>query len=149
MKSWGLRSGSPQQLSIIYLLTWTKKLEKTSWIATTLTFLCIDLFVEKTNFFFFLEKHREIKTKKNFKTKLPWVTEGLIKCMKTREKLHLKCRAQPFNSQMSDYYKKYRNKLNTIIIKAKTKYFSDRITKAEGEKRKIYATLNDAIHLQT
>lgn len=86
---------------------------------------CINIITQKITSL--LHKHSTNKTKKTIKRKSPWVTDGLIRCFKKRDKLHIKCKKQPFNISLQNYYKKYRNKLNTIPIKAKNKYFSDQI----------------------
>ncbi|KAI5727368.1 hypothetical protein M8J77_001463 [Diaphorina citri] len=36
--------------------------------------------------------------------------------------------------------------LNNVILKAKNQYFESKIAQAQGDKKKIYATLNEAIH---
>lgn len=96
-----------------------------------------------------IEKNTTTEEINRTKTKSPWITKGLIKCFKVRDKLHLQCKQQPFNTRLLKYYKQYRNKLTTIIKKAKNQYFSKQIDKAEGDKRKIYNTINEAIHYKS
>lgn len=94
----------------------------------------------------YLDEFTSKKDKIIGKIKTPWITEGLTKCLIRRDKLHLKCRHQPFNTLLAAQYKKYRNKLNSLISKTKRQYFASKIRAAEGDKRKIYDTINEAIN---
>lgn len=94
---------------------------------------------------YYVEKNSVTQLIKIVRAKSPWITEGLVNCLNKRDQLHLKCRRQPFNPTLKSQYKKYRNKLNSIIARAKTNYFASKISQANGDKKKIYNTINDAI----
>lgn len=108
-----------------------------------------NLLVEKLKSY--LNKNTSEKSRKVTKNKIktPWITEFLIQSIKRRDELHMKCRRQPFNTSLTQQFKKFRNKLNNQIAKAKSNYFSQKIVEADGNKRKIYAIVNDAIHYKS
>lgn len=91
----------------------------------------------------YIDKNSKIKTKKINKTAKPWITSGIINSMKKRDKLHLLLRKQPFNTQLKEKYKQYRNKLNKVIHSSKTKYLKKEIEETKGDRRKIWGIINE------
>jgi hypothetical protein len=58
----------------------------------------------------------------NYKNKLPWLTAGLKKSIKNKNKIFLKLKRTPTMANESSY-KLYRNKLNSTIRKAERDNF--------------------------
>lgn len=90
-----------------------------------------------------IDTNKTTKIKKAPKKLKTWITEGILKAIKKRDKLNLLQKAQPFNTNLIQYYKKYRNKLNTIIETAKSDHFKKQIDDAKGDKKKIWNTINE------
>lgn len=90
-----------------------------------------------------ISSNKTVKVKQKPKILKPWITEGIIRAIKKRDKIHIFHKTQPFNTNLIQHYKKYRNKLNTIIEKAKADYFKKQITNAKGDKKKIWKTINE------
>lgn len=90
-----------------------------------------------------IEKHTDKKNKKIVKKRTPWITPGLITSIKRRDKIHIQCKKEPMNKRLHEFYKKYRNKLNTLINKQKTEYLKNEIKNAGNNKKKIWSIAND------
>lgn len=52
----------------------------------------------------------------------PWITPGLLKCIKNRDKLHKKAKINPSNNVLKITYSRYRNYCNKILKKLKLVY---------------------------
>lgn len=106
-----------------------------------------DIFIEnnpETSTSLFINKLQSIidenttkKTIKIDKKRTPWITNGLINSIKKRDKLHLLCAKQPMNKRLLEFYRKYRNKLNSLICKQKREHLKNEIQKANNDKKKF------------
>lgn len=86
----------------------------------------------------------KIHTQKNRCRLKPWMTTvGLVTSLKHRDKLNIKTKKDPTNNKLLIYYKKYRNKLTTLIRKAKETYYIHKIEKCEGKGRDIWQVINE------
>lgn len=47
----------------------------------------------------------------------PWITPGLMKCMRHRDQLHLKARNNPNDTILQITYKRYKNFCNDLLKK--------------------------------
>ena len=61
-------------------------------------------------------------------TKKPWITKGILKCRKVKNKLYRKILGTPSETN-EKIYKRYRNKFNKIKGTAKKNYYTVIITK--------------------
>lgn len=52
----------------------------------------------------------------------PWITPGILRCIRNRNKLQLKARNEPFNEYNKIIYIRYRNYCNKIIKQSKRNY---------------------------
>lgn len=52
----------------------------------------------------------------------PWVTPGLLRCMRFRDTLHRRHKKSPENTILALTYKRYRNHCNNILHKVKNEY---------------------------
>lgn len=73
----------------------------------------------------------------------PWITPGLLKCMKNRDNLHKKFKNQPQNSILKVTYLRYRNFCNNILKQVKQNYERDEIKKAGSNNRKLWKVINN------
>lgn len=85
-------------------------------------------------------KHKDIKRKGN-----KWITQGLIKSTKTKEKLHKKFLRKPTLTNRSKY-KNYRNKLNHLIRVAKRTYYHNRIDCSKSDLKATWKIINELLN---
>lgn len=75
----------------------------------------------------------------------PWITKGIIKCIRKRDKLNKTLRKNPRNLRLRNYFNKYRNKLNEIINNIKGKYYEKLLVNAQNDCKKVWNVLNSAM----
>lgn len=66
----------------------------------------------------------------------PWITPGLVRCIRHRDKLHLKLKLAPDNEILSVTYKRYRNFCSNLLKKIKNQYDKNELQKA-GKNSKL------------
>lgn len=73
-----------------------------------------------------------------------WITPGLIRCMRTRDKLHVKSKKNTSDTIIKLTYLRYRNFCNRLLKKLKRQYEKEQIEKA-GKKdlKKMWQTINN------
>lgn len=79
---------------------------------------------------------------KNYKIK-PWITCGLVKSIRHRDKLSKQIKGQPFNTKLINEYKNYRNTLNNVIKQTKEQYYRDRIRDSQNDPRKLWENIKE------
>lgn len=83
---------------------------------------------ESTNIFLnhliqIASEHTLIKPLSSSKRKItPWITTGLIRSIRKRDKIHNKLRKYPNDLNLQNFYYQYRNICNKILKAAKRKY---------------------------
>lgn len=94
-----------------------------------------------------LDIHCPIKTKHNSKRntpKKPWVTKGLIKSLKTKDKLYKTYISKPsFDNKLK--YTKYRNNLNLLLRLSKKTYITTKIITNKDNTKEMWKTLNNLL----
>ena len=85
------------------------------------------------------------KTQSEFKkSKSPWITNGIINSIK--HKSYLRLRSIKYKTAESiSAYNQYRNLTNRIIVKAKRKYYSEKLKAAMNTSRTTWAIINEVI----
>lgn len=85
------------------------------------------------------------KSKRNRSdTKLkPWITAGILHCIRKRDKIHNFCRKNPNDYESFLFYKRYRNICKKIIANVKRDYYQKQISEATGDKKKIWNIIKD------
>lgn len=76
-------------------------------------------------------------TRRNISLK-PWISQGLIRCMKHRDNLHLKAKASPKNTVLQITYKRYRNFCNNLLKKLKVAYEKNQLESAGKDCKKVW-----------
>lgn len=71
----------------------------------------------------------------------PWITPGLIKCMRNRDRMHKKANKAPDNLILQKIYKRYRNFCNNLLKKIKREYDKKLIEKAGKNNKKIWEAI--------
>lgn len=67
----------------------------------------------------------------------PWITLGLLRCMRNRDNLHKKTKKNPNNDVISTTYKRYRNFCNELIKKVKNEYEKKLVQNASKTSNKM------------
>lgn len=78
-----------------------------------------------------------------FKKCQPWITNGLIRSIKTRDEMKRKLLSN-FNENDNQIFKTYRNNLKKVIEKCKYGYYKNKIDSAENDLKKVYKLITDA-----
>ena len=72
----------------------------------------------------------KIKRSARKRTLKPWITTGLLRCIRNRDALHKKVKLCPNNETLKITYKRYRNFCTKILKKAKRQYDTDLLKKS-------------------
>lgn len=84
---------------------------------------------------------RKVKTAKSILQK-PWLSKGLLKSIKKKNKLYKKFLNVP-NLQNDFCYKNYKNKLNHLLRVAKRLHYQDRLDSAKSNMKSTWSILNE------
>lgn len=83
------------------------------------------------------------RSKHNLK---PWITPGMIRCIKNRDKLHSNLRKDPENLIKKLTYTRYRNFCNDLLRKLKNKYNAEELQKHRNDPKKLWKSINNICH---
>lgn len=73
----------------------------------------------------------------------PWITKGLLRCMRNRDNLHKKLKKAPDNEVLQITYKRYRSFCSNILRNAKQAYNKQKFDKAGKDKKLLWKTIKD------
>lgn len=73
----------------------------------------------------------------------PWITQGLLRCMRNRDKLHKKSKSFPDNLILKTTYIRYRNFCSSILRRVKRNYERDLVQKAGKNSKKLWDTVKN------
>lgn len=79
----------------------------------------------------------------------PWVTPGLLRCIKHRDKLHLNIKQNPDNEVLLKTYKRYRNFCGDILKKVRAEYDRSEVKKAGNDSKKTWQVVKGIAKLKT
>lgn len=79
----------------------------------------------------------------------PWITPGIVRSLKRRDKIHLNLRKSGNNSQLQEYYKKYRNWCKKITDNLKKEYYQNKINSSMGDLKETWNIVKELCNLQT
>ena len=98
------------------------------------------------------DKHAPIltqtATKRRNSAKKPWITTGILKSIRRKQKLYSKFKSSNFDPQVGVKYKKYRNTLTLVLKNAKRRYFSNIFEECKDDTRKTWQTINQLLRGQ-
>ena len=91
------------------------------------------------------EAFPKVKTKIKIKSLLsPWITRGLLKSSKKKQKLYDKfLKNKTYSNEMN--YKTYKNLFETLKFKSKKNYYAKLITKYKNDSKKTWQVINEII----
>lgn len=74
----------------------------------------------------------------------PWMTSAILNSIRKRDKMAKLLINEPFNTQLRERYKTYRNKLTEIIRKRKTDYFRDKFIENKHDAKSMWKVIKQA-----
>lgn len=77
----------------------------------------------------------------------PWITIGIIKSIRKRDKLHLKIKKNKSNEELKTQYLIYRNTCNKIIKTLKRKYYQKELEKNTGNSKETWKIVKELCNL--
>lgn len=90
------------------------------------------------------DKHtKEIIVTRKHRTLKPWITPGLLKCIKHRDKLHIKSKKSPDNLILQVTYRRYRNFCNMLLRKLKRAFEKSELEKSKNNPKALWRTIKD------
>ena len=89
-----------------------------------------------------IDKHAPLRTKRVKNKRSPWITNELLREMRTRDFLKKKA-ASTNDHSIWKQFKDARNKANNSVKKAKRKYFSDNLDANKSDPRKTWRLINE------
>ncbi|KAL0838458.1 hypothetical protein ABMA28_016590 [Loxostege sticticalis] len=95
-----------------------------------------------------LDKHTKIiKIPSNKRIIKPWITPGILKCIKNRNRLQKQLSHDATNDILKITYRRYRNYCNNLIKKLKTQYERDLLEKAKANNKTLWSTIKTITNL--
>ena len=88
---------------------------------------------------------RSCRTKNKNCPRTSWITKGLIKCCNKKSKLYKKSITNPTEETKTKYVT-YRNKLSTILQKAKKTFYESELKSYNGNLKKTWGLLRELIN---
>lgn len=71
----------------------------------------------------------------------PWMTQGLVRCIRNRDRMHHSLKRNPENSILQTTYKRYRNYLNKLLKKLKRAYDKNELQKAKNNPKATWKAI--------
>ena len=86
-----------------------------------------------------IKKHtRQVSVSSKRRILKPWITPGLLRCIRNRDKLYRKVKKDPNNIDLQSSYNRYKNFCNNLLKKIKINYESDEFFKARKDSKKTW-----------
>ena len=77
--------------------------------------------------------------------KKPWITQGILKSIAQRDRLHKKLKRQPFNRALKFRYEFYKKLILNLCRKAEKQYFCEQFDANKNDSRRTWQTINEAL----
>jgi len=87
---------------------------------------------------------RKCKNDRKKNPLLPWVTGGLLTSINKKNNLYRKYKIKPTYTNFNAY-KLYRNKLHSLIRKAKRQYYEIKFNQSKNDIKRTWRTINDVL----
>lgn len=78
----------------------------------------------------------------------PWITLGLLKCIRNRDRLHAKYKLDPNNYINKTIYLRYRNFCNNLLKRLKRQYEKTEFQRARGNPKETWKTIKKVANIQ-
>lgn len=94
-----------------------------------------------------IQQHSSTRKSTNRKKILkPWITPGLLRCMRHRDRLHKKTKLSPDDSTLKLVYVRYRNYCNRLLKQVKSDYEKKELTNAGTNNKQLWKAINNITH---
>lgn len=80
---------------------------------------------------------------KNKRIIKPWITPGILRCIRNRDKMQLKLRGNPENDVLRTTFRRYRNFVNNLIKKLKRKYDFEQLERNKNNSKGLWTTIKN------
>lgn len=77
----------------------------------------------------------------------PWITPGLLRCIKHRDKLHKKSKHASNDNVLRIIYCRYRNFCNKLLKKLRIEYDRSELNKNKNNTKGMWRTIKNIVHL--
>ena len=71
----------------------------------------------------------------------PWITPGLLRCIRNRDRLHKESQASPDNETSKLTYTRYRNHCNALLKRLKTQHDRNELDKNSNNNKKLWEVI--------
>ena len=78
----------------------------------------------------------------------PWITKGVVKCIRKRDRLHKAAIKTPDNILLHRTYQRYRNTCNHIIKNLKKQYYQERLNSSKGNIKKTWEVIKEVCEMK-
>ncbi|KAJ2939051.1 hypothetical protein O0L34_g10240 [Tuta absoluta] len=85
----------------------------------------------------------EVRLRRSKFTLKPWITPGLIRCMKHRDRLHLDHRKNPKDDVKRVIYTRYRNFFNELLYSLKQNYENCKLEDSKDDPKTLWKTIDE------
>lgn len=72
----------------------------------------------------------------------PWITLGILRCIRNRNSMQMKLRTDPDNVILKITYRRYRNYCNNLIKKLKRAYYKEQLNKSSKNPKSLWKSIN-------
>lgn len=100
-----------------------------------------------------IESLNESKTVKHVSNRKhpikPWITNGILRCIRNRNEMQLKLRLDPQNEVLKITFKRYRNYCNKLIKKLKRNYQKEQLEKSQKNSKTLWNTIRTITNFKT
>lgn len=79
--------------------------------------------------------------------KQPWITFGVLRCLRNRDKLHLKVKNDPDNQILKITYKRYRNYCQKFVRNLKNKYEKSKLENVNSNPKVLWRNIKSICYL--
>ncbi|CAG4937227.1 unnamed protein product [Colias eurytheme] len=86
---------------------------------------------------------------RNFVPRKPWITPGLLRCIRTRDRMHLKLKKQPGNLSLQIIYCRYRNFCGNLLKKVKHAYEKAELGKCKKNFKQTWKLIKEFTNMTT
>ena len=89
---------------------------------------------------------RSLLKKFQQKIRKPWITRGLMKYIRTKNRLFKLYIRNPNNVVYHEKFKKYRNKLTSLIRISRQMFYANKLQNVTGNVSAVWRVINDILH---
>lgn len=89
---------------------------------------------------------RIFKVPNSQRTIKPWITLGILRCIRNRDRMHLRLKENPNNELLKLTYSRYRNFCTNLLKKLKNDYFRAELNKNKSNIKKTWNTIRQITH---